>query len=117
MVFTPLLASTTVGTLDPRSVTVHVTQIQRALNDPQNQFYVAEAFSVDPVNKMVSCRSEDGVEFPIEYDRLVVSTGSQGSTFGTPGVEEHAHFLRDVKQATAIRSHLIQNIAQAAIPG
>jgi hypothetical protein len=31
MVFTPLLSSTTVGTIDPRSVTVHVTDIQRAL--------------------------------------------------------------------------------------
>lgn len=41
----------------------------------------------------------------------------QGSTFGIPGVLEHAHFLRDVKQAEAIRYALISNLAQAGIPG
>jgi NADH:ubiquinone reductase (non-electrogenic) len=41
----------------------------------------------------------------------------QGSTFGIPGVEQHAHFLRDVKNAEAIRSKLIDNIAKAGIPG
>ena len=41
----------------------------------------------------------------------------QGSTFGTPGVEEHAHFLRDVANATAIRSTLIKNWMLANIPG
>ncbi|GFH15422.1 pyr_redox_2 domain-containing protein, partial [Haematococcus lacustris] len=42
MVFTPLLASTTVGTLDPRSVAVHITDIQKALFWPQNSLYIAE---------------------------------------------------------------------------
>jgi hypothetical protein len=32
-------------------------------------------------------------------------------------VAEHAHFLRDVKQADAIRNRLIQNIAAAGLPG
>ena len=41
----------------------------------------------------------------------------QGSTFGTPGVEEHALFLRDVANATAIRSKLIDNWILANIPG
>jgi len=38
MVFTPLLASTTVGTLEARSVTLHITSIQSALHQPQNQY-------------------------------------------------------------------------------
>lgn len=41
----------------------------------------------------------------------------QGSTFGIPGVEEHAHFLRDVRHAEAIRNKLISNIALAGVPG
>jgi hypothetical protein len=41
----------------------------------------------------------------------------QGSTFGIPGVEQHAHFLRDVRHAEAIRSQLIENIALAGVPG
>lgn len=38
MVFTPLLASTTVGTLEARSVALHITTIQKALHQPQNQY-------------------------------------------------------------------------------
>lgn len=41
----------------------------------------------------------------------------QGSTFGIPGVLEHAHFLRDVKQSEAIRLKIIENLALAGIPG
>lgn len=35
----------------------------------------------------------------LHYDKLVLATGSQGSTFGIPGVTEHTHFLRDIHQA------------------
>ncbi|KAJ9514051.1 hypothetical protein QJQ45_021142 [Haematococcus lacustris] len=117
MVFTPLLASTTVGTLDPRSVAVHITDIQKALFWPQNSLYIAEATAVLPDKKVVQARSDDGVMFEVAYDKLVVATGSQGSTFGIPGVLEHTHFLRDVHQAESIRLRLVDNIAKAGIPG
>ena len=37
-----------------------------------------------------------GHQFRVHYDKLAISTGSQGSTFGIPGVNEHAFFLREV---------------------
>ncbi|GLC44559.1 hypothetical protein PLESTB_000059900 [Pleodorina starrii] len=117
MVFTPLLASTTVGTLEPRSVAVHMHDIQPALSSPSNALYIAEAEAVDPTSRTVTCRSADGVSFAVSYDKLAICTGSQGSTFGIPGVLEHAHFLRDVKQAESIRQRLIENLAKAGIPG
>ncbi|GIL54148.1 hypothetical protein Vafri_9702 [Volvox africanus] len=117
MVFTPLLASTTVGTLEPRSVAVHMNDIQPALSSPSNSLYIAEAQAVDPAGRTVTCRSADGVSFSVSYDKLAICTGSQGSTFGIPGVLEHAHFLRDVKQAESIRQRLIENLALAGIPG
>ena len=41
----------------------------------------------------------------------------QGSTFGIPGVEKHAHFLRDVKDAEQIRNELLKNWTLANVPG
>jgi NADH:ubiquinone reductase (non-electrogenic) len=38
MVFTPLLASCTSGTLQARSVAVHIMGVQSALHEPQNQY-------------------------------------------------------------------------------
>ena len=49
--------------------------------------------------------------------RCCLPVCEQGSTFGIPGVAEHAHFLRDVKQATAIHEKLVKNVAKAGIPG
>ncbi len=65
----------------------------------------------------MSCRSSDGLRFSVQYDRLAICTGSQGSTFGIPGVLEHALPLRDVRHAERIRAKLIANLAAAGIPG
>jgi NADH:ubiquinone reductase (non-electrogenic) len=117
MVFTPLLASSCVGTLEARAVCVPVIDIQPALRQPQNFYYAAEALAVHPEDRLVEARSDDGVRFFLDYDALAVSTGSQGSTFGIPGVEEHTHFLRDAANATAIRNQLVANWNRANIPG
>ncbi|PNW72560.1 hypothetical protein CHLRE_16g691552v5 [Chlamydomonas reinhardtii] len=117
MVFTPLLASTTVGTLEPRSVAVHLHEIQPCLSRPSSSVFIADAHAVDAASRTVTCRSVDGLDFSVQYDKLAICTGSQGSTFGIPGVLENAHFLRDVKQADAIRQKLIENIALAGVPG
>jgi NADH:ubiquinone reductase (non-electrogenic) len=116
MVFTPLLPQTTVGTLDFRSVAVSMRNIQPALYEAPNYFYNAKAISVDRENQTVLCDSE-GSQFKVDYDQLVVATGAAGSTFGIPGVTEHAHFLRDVSDADAVRQKLMFNICHSNIPG
>ena len=48
MVFTPLLASTCVGTLEFRSVAEPVSQIQKALaKDPNSYFFLASCTGID----------------------------------------------------------------------
>ncbi len=41
----------------------------------------------------------------------------QGSTFGTPGVEKYAHFLRNVSNAVDIRKDIIKSFTLAFSPG
>ena len=117
MVFTPLLASTAVGTLEFRSVALPVREIQSALAWPQNNYICASATSINPNKKQVECESQDGVRFAVDYDQLVIATGAAGSTFNIPGVEQHTHFLRDVSHASAIRSKIIENLSLANTPG
>ncbi|KAL3148596.1 hypothetical protein ABBQ38_014024 [Trebouxia sp. C0009 RCD-2024] len=116
MVFTPLLTSACVGTLEFRSVAVSIMSLQKHLKEPQNNYFLASAQNVDPEKKVVHCKDEEGKEFSVPYDKLVVATGSQGSTFGIPGVEKYAHPLRDISHATAIRNHLIANWSLANTP-
>ncbi|CAM6111156.1 unnamed protein product [Calypogeia fissa] len=56
-------------------------------------------------------------EFSIAYDKLVIALGAQSLTFNTPGVYEHAIFLREVRDAQAIRSKLLLNLAVSHVPG
>ncbi|BDA46213.1 Internal alternative NAD(P)H-ubiquinone oxidoreductase A1 [Coccomyxa sp. Obi] len=116
MVFTPLLASTCVGTLEPRSVALPLTDIQPQLKQPQNKYYAADAVAINKDTRIVTCMDDGQRQFDVRFDMLAIATGSQGSTFGIPGVEEHAHFLRDVANATHIRNHLIANWNKANLP-
>ena len=84
-VFTPLLASTAVGTLEFRSVALPVRDIQPALNLPLNGYLTAWARAIDTCGKRVACVTTDGVCFDQPYDHLVIATGATGSTFGIPG--------------------------------
>jgi NADH dehydrogenase FAD-containing subunit len=99
LVFTPLLSSCCVGTLESRAVTLAISDLQKALKAPYNYYYAADCISVDPHKKVIEACSADGLKFFVDYDALAIATGSQGSTFGIPGVEEHAHFLRDASNA------------------
>lgn len=42
--------------------------------------------------------------YSIEYDKLVLAVGCYSATFGTPGVREYAHFLKDIRDARRIRT-------------
>lgn len=100
MVFTPLLASTCVGTLEFRSVAEPVSRIQTALaKDPNSYFYLASCIGVDSDKHEVYCEavgnpglSHEPYRFKVAYDKLVVAAGSEPLTFGIKGVKEHAFF-------------------------
>ena len=60
-------------------------------------YLTARLLACLPACLMLFCSSpcaEDGLRFFVEYDQLAITTGSQGSTFGIPGVEQYTHFLR-----------------------
>lgn len=65
------------------------------------QFSEAECFKIDSKNQKVHCRAAGQdkklggqQEFSIDYDYLVIAMGARPNTFNTPGVQEHAYFLK-----------------------
>lgn len=93
--FTPLLASTTVGTLEFRSI---IEPVRNAGFRRESHFHLSEAVAVDPARCILKCRNlldKDNIrEYDLKYDDLVIAVGAVPNTFGTPGVEEHAFFLK-----------------------
>ncbi|KAL0370214.1 UNVERIFIED_CONTAM: Internal alternative NAD(P)H-ubiquinone oxidoreductase A1, mitochondrial [Sesamum angustifolium] len=125
MVFTPLLASTCVGTLEFRSVAEPIGRIQPAISrEPGSYFFLANCTGVDFQNHQIHCQTvTEGVEtldpwnFKVAYDKLVIASGAQASTFGIKGANEHATFLREVHHAQEIRRKLLLNLMLSDVPG
>ncbi|KAJ4971388.1 hypothetical protein NE237_004487 [Protea cynaroides] len=125
MVFTPLLASTCVGTLEFRSIAEPVASIQPAISrEPGSFFLPAHCKVLDTDNHQVHCETVTDDEktlkpwnFTISYDKLVIAAGAEASTFGIHGVTEHAIFLREVHHAQAIRRKLLLNLMLSDVPG
>ncbi|KAB5530166.1 hypothetical protein DKX38_020247 [Salix brachista] len=119
--FTPLLPSVTNGTVEARSIVEPIRNIVK--KKPYSvEFEEAECYKIDPVNKKVYCRSNqsstlDGVEeFTVDYDVLILAMGARVNTFNTPGVEEHAHFLKEVGDAQKLRKSIIDCYERASLP-
>ncbi|KAE9463604.1 hypothetical protein C3L33_04489, partial [Rhododendron williamsianum] len=125
MVFTPLLASTCVGTLEFRSVAEPIGRIQPAISrEPGSYFFLANCAGLDTDDHVVHCQtvtegadSLDPWNFKLSYDKLVIAAGSQPLTFGIKGVLEHAIFLREVYHAQEIRRKLLLNLMLSDVPG
>ncbi|OQR92795.1 nucleotide-binding domain-containing protein [Achlya hypogyna] len=112
--YTPLLPAASTGAVEARSI---VEPIQTFL--PNNaRFVEAAATSIDPLTNRVTCVSEldPTMPFSLEYDQLVVAVGSVANTFGTPGVYEHAHFLKTYEDVVGLRRLVHARWEQAALP-
>ena len=110
--FTPLLASTTVGTIEFRSIIEPIRSVRDLT------YYQAACEAIDPVAQRIECEAMgDGHRFELDYNHLVVAVGAGNNTFGVAGVNEHCLFLRDLPDARAIRQRIIEQLERASRPG
>ena len=91
--FTPLLASTTVGTLEFRSI---VEPIRKSGFRDEHHFHLSYATGLDPERKVVQCVSalDPHKSYEVDYDYLIIGVGAVPNDFNIPGVKEHAFFLK-----------------------
>jgi len=54
--------------------------------------------------------------FPVSYDKLIIAVGTYSQTFNTKGVKENAYFLKDVRDAVAIRQRIWALFELARLP-
>lgn len=110
--FTPLLPSTAVGTLEFRCIQEPVRTI------PGLHYLQASCDSIDFQTKTLSCTEIfKGKVFNQRFDYLVMAVGSETNTFGVPGVENNSNvfFLKQLEHARAIRNRLIECFERASI--
>ena len=130
-VFTPLLASAAVGTLEARTTLESVRGRGRGVeffqgwaddvNFNEKTLFIEEStrrrdsFASKPSELPVIASkdakklpSKKGEVFPLKYDKLVVAVGCYSQTFNTPGVRENAFFLKDVGDSIRIRKRILE---------
>ncbi|KAI3401250.1 hypothetical protein diail_11956 [Diaporthe ilicicola] len=140
-VFTPLLASTSVGTLEFRTTLESVRRLgdvefhqgwaddidlsRKVIRVEENQADDLSSQTILPPPKKDPNSSEVQVEPPqipkgpamdIGYDKLVIAVGAYSQTFGIEGVRQHANFLRDIGDARRIRLRVLSLFEQCSSP-
>ena len=121
--FTPILPSVTVGTVESRSIVEPIRKIiLKSHKGEAVQFYEAECVDVMPDNKQIRCKDMSGIQglvsdFKLDYDILITSIGASNNTFNVPGVNEYCYFLKEMEDAHKIRDSLIDLVESASYPG
>lgn len=145
-VFTPLLAGTSVGTLEFRTTLEPVRSfrargfgaeyfqgwadkvdfetkklaVEESVEDPLPSRALTlgpnEGKSLEQQNEEKKVEAQKGELFEMDYDKLIVSVGCYAQTFNTPGVKENAYFLKDVGDARRIRNRLLSCFEIAGLP-
>lgn len=114
--FTPMLPSGTVGTLELRSL---VEPVRRIITRLHGHFMKARAVDVDFSHKLVeiAATSSTGEEehFYLPYDKLVIGVGAVTNPHGVKGLE-NCHFLKDITDARRIRNQVVNNLERASLP-
>jgi hypothetical protein len=119
-VFTPMLASAAVGTVEYRSMTEAI----RAANPMIDQYIEGKAVSVDVKQRYVDVQLNsllDGLvegtppKIRLEYDHLVVSVGSRVDDRGVPGAE-NALRLKSCDDARKLRTAVGECFEYASRP-
>ncbi len=110
--FTCLLPSTTVGTLEFRSIIEPIRNIKSAT------YIQAYCNHIDEINNKLQCVDADTKkEFSLEYDLLIISVGEVTNSYNIEGVDRYSYFLREVADARKIRIKVIDCFENASIPG
>mmetsp|Transcript_12489 Transcript_12489/g.38103 ORF Transcript_12489/g.38103 Transcript_12489/m.38103 type:complete len:564 (+) Transcript_12489:200-1891(+) len=116
--FTPMLPSTAVGTIEFRSIVEPIRKANEFID-----YYEAVCTGVNWEEQVITCESiqkrEDDDKpdlFNIPYDYLIVGVGATTNTFGIPGVRENCFFLKEIEHARSMRLGIIERFERANLP-
>lgn len=106
--YLPLLPEVAAGLLDPRLITVSLPA-----RLPDVTLRLGTVTGADFARRIVTYRAPEGEAVDLDYDKLLITSGSVNKLLPIPGVAEHAHGFRSIAEALYLRDHVIGQIEQA----
>lgn len=104
--FQPLMYQVATGGLEPASIAYPVRRIFRKYNNVS--FRMAEVLSINIINKQVITSIGE-----IDYDYLVIASGSENNFYNFESVKEKLFTLKSVPDALTLRNGIFRNLEQA----
>jgi len=109
--FTPMLPEVSAGGLETRHV---VTPVRAQLR--RSRYVLGDVVAIDLDARAVDVQhSITGAKQTLTYDHLVLALGSVTSTFGIPGVADHALPLKTIEDAERLRNRVIASLELADV--
>ncbi|UKJ06415.1 NAD(P)/FAD-dependent oxidoreductase [Solitalea lacus] len=106
--FQPLLYQVATGGLEPDSIAHPLRKIFK--NQKNFVFRVAEALKVEAEQNVLVTNIGN-----IQYDYLVIATGSDSNYFGSKELESHTMPMKTIPEALDMRSMVLQNLESALL--
>ncbi|RKR06466.1 NADH dehydrogenase [Maribacter vaceletii] len=106
--FQPLLYQVSTGGLEPDSIAY---PIRKVLKDYSNFYFrLADVQEILPEEKSILTTIGD-----LNYDYLVIATGSETNFFGNKEIEKNAMAMKSIPQSLNLRSLILENFEQALL--
>ncbi len=103
-VFTPLLHEVATGGIDPADIIFPIRDLAKG----HTEHLEADVLSVDMLKKSVTTNHGE-----VSYDYLVMALGAGTNFFGVTGASENSFTLKNIKDATRLKNHLIHIFDEA----
>ncbi len=109
MTYQPFLPEAAAGSVEPRHVVVPLRKTLKGC-----RVVTGRVTGIDHGNKVAKVMPEEGPEYELAYDQVVVALGSIARTLPIPGLAEEATGFKNVEEAIALRNKVLDRLDVAS---
>lgn len=104
---TPMLPELSTGTIEPRHIATPIRNFCK-----RARFYQSNVTHINLDKKFVSVSTENN-ETKLEYDYLVIASGTKTSFFGNENLKKYSVTIKSLQDASEIRNQIIKQLELA----
>lgn len=109
MTYQPFLPEAAAGSVEPRHVVVPLRKTLKGC-----RVVTGRVTSINHARKVAKVMPEEGPDYELAYDQVVVALGSVARTLPIPGLAEEATGFKNVEEAIALRNKVLDRLDVAS---
>jgi NADH:ubiquinone reductase (H+-translocating) len=109
MTYQPFLPEAAAGSVEPRHVVVPLRKVLKGC-----RVVTGWVTGIDHARKVAMVKPEEGPDYELAYDQVVVAIGSIARTLPIPGLAEEGIGFKNVEEAIALRNKVLDRLDVAS---